>query len=138
MSYLTFEEYQALGGKCTQDAFLTLQFDTESKMDYITSGRLAKLIEELGTVPKEVQMLEVKLVNIENNSKMERDDNTTSYSNGIESFSYGNASEKSLDASLTERFKDIMMEYLYPKYPELFYRGRWVNRAKYNNPSQST
>lgn len=138
MSYLTFEEYQALGGKCTQDAFLTLQFDTESKMDYITSGRLAKLIEELGTVPKEVQMLEVKLVNIENNSKMERDDNTTSYSNGIESFSYGNASEKSLDASLTERFKDIMMEYLYPKYPELFYRGRWVNRARYNNPSQST
>lgn len=138
MSYLTFEEYQALGGKCTQDAFLTLQFDTESKMDYITSGRLAKLIEELGTVPKEVQMLEVKLVNIENNSKMERDDNTTSYSNGIESFGYGNASEKSLDANLTERFKDIMMEYLYPKYPELFYRGRWVNRARYNNPSQST
>lgn len=138
MSYLTFEEYQALGGKCTQDAFLTLQFDTESKMDYITSGRLAKLIEDLGTVPKEVQMLEVKLVNIENNSKMERDDNTTSYSNGIESFGYGDTSEKSLDASLTERFKDIMMEYLYPKYPELFYRGRWVNRARYNNPSQST
>lgn len=138
MSYLTFEEYQALGGKCTQDAFLTLQFDTESKMDYITSGRLAKLIEELGTVPKEVQMLEVKLVNIENNSKMERDDNTTSYSNGIESFGYGDTSNKSLDASLTERFKDIMMEYLYSKYPELFYRGRWVNRARYNNPSQST
>ena len=138
MSYLTFEEYQALGGKCTQDAFLTLQFDTESKMDYITSGRLAKLIEELGTVPKEIQMLEVKLVNIENNSKMERDDNTTSYSNGIESFGYGDTSEKSLDASLTERFKDIMMEYLYPKYPELFYRGRWVNCARYNNPSQST
>jgi hypothetical protein len=138
VSYLTFEEYQALGGKCTQDAFLTLQFDTESKMDYITSGRLAKLIEELGTVPKEVQMLEVKLVNIENNSKMERDDNTTSYSNGIESFGYGDTSNKSLDASLTERFKDIMMEYLYPKYPELFYRGRWVNRARYNNPSQST
>lgn len=138
MSYLTFEEYQALGGKCTQDAFLTLQFDTESKMDYITSGRLAKLIEELGTVPKEVQMLEVKLVNIENNSKMERDANITSYSNGIESFGYDDTSEKSLDASLTERFKDIMMEYLYPKYPELFYRGRWVNRARYNNPSQST
>lgn len=138
MSYLTFEEYQALGGKCTQDAFLTLQFDTESKMDYITSGRLAKLIEELGTVPKEIQMLEVKLVNIENNSKMERDDNTTSYSNGIESFGYDDTSNKSLDASLTERFKDIMMEYLYPKYPELFYRGRWVHRARYNNPSQST
>lgn len=138
MNYLTFEEYQALGGKCTQDAFLTLQFGTESKMDYITSGRLAKLIEELGTVPKEIQMLEVKLVNIANNSKMERDDNTTSYSNGIESFGYGDTSNKSLDASLTERFKDIMMEYLYPKYPELFYRGRWVNRARYNNPSQST
>lgn len=138
VSYLTFEEYQALGGKCTHDAFLSLQFDTESKMDYITSGRLSKMIEKLGMVPKEVQMLEVKLVNIENNSTTEKDDNVTSYSNGIESFGYGSASSKSSDASLTERFKDIMMEYLYPRYPELFYRGRWVNRARYSNPTQST
>lgn len=138
MSYLTFEEYQTLGGKCTQDAFLTLQFDAESKMDYITSGRLSKMIEELGTVPKEVQMLEVRLVNILSNVKLDKDDNITSYSNGIETFGYGSASEKSSDANLTERFKDIMMEYLYPKYPQLFYRGRWVNRARYSNPSQST
>ena len=138
MSYLIFEDYQALGGKCTQDAFPTLQFDAESKMDYITSGRLSKMIDELETVPKEIQMLEVRLVNILSNTKLDKDDNITSYSNGIESFGYGNALEKSSDASLTERFKDIMMEYLYPKYPELFYRGRWVNRARCSNPSQST
>lgn len=129
MSYLTFEEYQALGGKCTQDAFLTLQFDTESKMDYITSGRLSRMIDKLGTVPKEIQMLEVKLVNIQSNSKTEKDDNITSYSNGIETFGY-NTSDKSSDAILTNRFKDIMMEYLYPKYPELFYRGRWITQCK--------
>lgn len=138
MGYLTFKEYQELGGKCTQDAFLTLQFDAESKMDYITSGRLSKMIEKLETVPKEIQMLEVKLVNILSNTNLDKDDNITSYSNGIESFSYGNVSEKSSDASLTERFKDIMLKYLYSKYPELFYRGRWVNRAGYSNLSQST
>lgn len=135
VSYLTFEEYQALGGKCTQDAFSNLQFEAESKMDYITYGRLSKMIEEMGIVPKEVQMLEVKLVNIESNSNTEKDDNVTSYSNGIESFGYGSASSNSSDANLTERFKDIMMEYLYPRYPQLFYRGRWVNRARHNNPS---
>ena len=39
VGYLTFEEYQKLGGKCTQDAFPTLQYDTEIKMDYITYGK---------------------------------------------------------------------------------------------------
>lgn len=130
MSYLTFEEYQTLGGKCTQDAFLTLQFDTESKMDYITSGRLSKMIEKLGTVPIEIQMLEVKLVNIQSNSKTEQDDNIISYSNGIETFGYEGASDKSSDATLTNRFKDIMMEYLYPRYPELFHRGRWITQCR--------
>ena len=138
VSYLTFEDYQALGGKCTQDAFSALQFDAESKMDYITSGRLSNMIENLGTVPKEIQMLEVRLVNIISSLKLDKDDNISSYSNGIESFSYGNVSGKSSDASLTERFKDIMIEYLYPKYPELFYRGRWVDRARYSDPTQST
>lgn len=131
MSYLTFEEYQKLGGKCTQDAFPTLQYDTEIKMDYITYGKLSKLMSKLDTIPLNVQMLEVKLIDILNVTNTSRDTSITSYSNGIESFGY--TSDKDAEDYLIEKFKSVMMQYLYPEYPELFYRGRWVTKRDWNN-----
>nr|DAW75635.1 MAG TPA: Head Tail Connector Protein [Caudoviricetes sp.] len=136
MKYLTFEEYQNLGGKCSKDVFPSLQFDTESKMDYITSGRLSKMIDEIESVPEAVQMLEVKLIDIENASSnsAKQGPGLTSYSNGIESFGYDTS--KDSEEILAEKFSTLMKQYLYPEYPELFYRGRWVSRARYSNPSQ--
>ena len=136
MKYLTFEEYQNLGGKCSKDVFPSLQFDTESKMDYITSGRLSRMIDELESVPEAVQMLEVKLIDIENASSnsAKQGPGLTSYSNGIESFGYDTS--KDSEEILAEKFSTLMKQYLYPEYPELFYRGRWVSRARYSNPSQ--
>ena len=136
MKYLTFEEYQNLGGKCSKDVFPSLQFDAESKMDYITSGRLSRMIDEIESVPESVQMLEVKLIDIENESSNSEKQVTgvTSYSNGIESFGYDTS--KNSEEMLAEKFSTLMKQYLYPEYPELFYRGRWVTRARYSNPSQ--
>ena len=123
MRYLTYEEYQSLGGTCSRDAFPLLQFDVESKMDYITVGRLSKMIEDIGTVPEEVQMSEVKLVNIySTSSNTDKAVGLTSYSNGIESFGYD--TQKSYEEHLLDTCYSVLMEYLYPKYPELFYRGR--------------
>lgn len=135
MSYLTFEEYQKLGGKCTQDIFPNLQFDVESKMNFITFNKLSKLINDLGNVPDEVKMLEAKLINIEFNVRPERDTSVSSYSNGIETFSYS-SNEDDVEKLLNTKVRQLMMEYLYPKYPDLFYRGRWVERAGYNNTSE--
>ena len=136
MKYLTFEEYKNLGGKCSKDVFPSLQFDTESKMDYITSGRLSKMIDEIESVPEAVQMLEVKLIDIEYASSNSEKQVTgvTSYSNGIESFGYDTS--KDSEEMLAEKFSTLMKQYLYPEYPELFYRGRWVNRARYSDTSQ--
>ena len=136
MKYLTFEEYQNLGGKCSEDVFPSLQFDTESKMDYITSGRLSRMIDEIESVPEAVQMLEVKLIDIEYASSNSEKQVTgvTSYSNGIESFGYDTS--KDSEEMLAEKFSTLMKQYLYPEYPELFYRGRWVNRARYSDTSQ--
>lgn len=136
MKYLTFEEYQNLGGKCSKDVFPSLQFDAESKMDYITSGRLSRMIDELESVPEVVQMLEVKLIDIENASSNSAKQGTglTSYSNGIESFGYDTS--KDSEEILAEKFLTLMKQYLYPEYPELFYRGRWVSRARYSNPTK--
>lgn len=133
LSYLTFEQYQQLGGKCTEDAFPNLQFDTETKMDYITDGRLSKLMATLEEVPEVVQRLEVKLIDIimSINTSKQGVGNVTSYSNGIESFGY--ATDKDSEEYIWNKFKNIMLEYLYPKYPQLFYRGRWVYKRGWNN-----
>lgn len=133
MSYLTFEQYQQLGGKCTEDAFPNLQFDTETKMDYITDGRLSKLMATLEEVPEVVQRLEVKLIDIimSIDTSKQGVGNVTSYSNGIESFGY--ATDKDSEEYIWNKFKNIMLEYLYPKYPQLFYRGRWVYKRGWND-----
>ena len=92
-------------------------------MDYITVGRLSKMIEDLGTVPEEIQMSEVKLVNIySTSSNTDKAVGLTSYSNGIESFGYD--TQKSYEEHLLDTCYSVLMEYLHPKYPELFYRGR--------------
>ena len=123
MAYITFEEYVSLGGKCTEDTFPLLQYDIETLMNFVTENRLSKLIDKLGYVPEEVKMLEVQLVN-KSSSKSSKE-GVSSYSNGIESFSYDTS--KSSTDSMKETVSKKMLQYLYPKYPELFYRGRYVN-----------
>ena len=137
LSYLTFEQYQQLGGKCTEDAFPSLQFDTETKMDYITDGKLSKLVATIGEAPEVVQRLEVKLIDITMNTDTSKEGtgNITSYSNGIESFGF--ATDKDSEQDILTKFKNIMLEYLYPTYPQLFYRGRWVYKRGWNdNPTE--
>ena len=138
MGYITYEEYKNLGGECSEKSFPLLQFDCERKMDYITFGRLSKMINKNEIVPESVKMLEVKLVNIENSSSgtSQQTSGLTSYSNGIESFGFDTS--KDSEVLLLDKFSDLMLQYLYPEYPELFYRGRWVDRANNNNTPQST
>lgn len=136
LGYLTYEEFINLGGKCTEDTFPRLQYAVELKMDYVTFGRLSKMIEKNVEVPKEVQHLEVKLIDIYYDSEKmsEKRDGLTSYSNGIESFGYESNSstedEKIMDVS------NIIKQYLLPKYPELFYRGRVIQNARNNNSTE--
>ena len=124
MAYITFEEYVSLGGKCTEDTFPLLQYDIETLMDFVTDNRLTKLVDKLGYVPEEVKMLEVQLVNASSSTSSKKE-GVSSYSNGIESFAY-DTSKSSLDI-MRETVSKKMLQYLYPKYPELFYRGRYVN-----------
>lgn len=132
MRYLTFEEYQKLGGKCTEDTFSSLQFDVEAKMNYLTFNRLNTLITDLQSTPEAVQRLEVKLIDIQSSSNSQTQTvGVTSYSNGIESFGFDNS--KDTDSKLLDVTKDLMLQYLYPDYPQLFYRGRRVCCDRKNN-----
>lgn len=126
LGYLAFDEYQELGGKCPADIFPLQQFDVEAKMDYITFGRLSKMIEKLEKVPEDIKMFEVIIINniydMTSNKGLSSQEGISSYSNGIESFSYDTSKTK--DEILQEMCSTLMMQYLYPKYPQLFYRGR--------------
>ena len=136
LGYLTYDEFINLGGKCPEDAFPKLQYDIESKMDYITFGRLSKMIDKNGEVPKEVQFLEVKLVNIKYKDveTSEKKEGLTSYSNGIESFGY--ETDSSTEDEKMMNVRSIIKQYLLPKYPELLYRGRVIPNARNNNSAE--
>ena len=139
LGYLAFDEYQELGGKCPADIFPLQQFDVEAKMDYITFGRLSKMIEKLEKVPEDIKMIEVIIINniydMTDNKGLSSHEGLSSYSNGIESFSYDTS--KTNDEISQEMCSTLMMQYLYSKYPQLFYRGRWVDERE-NNSTQPT
>ena len=108
-------------------------------MDYITFGRLSKMIEKLETVPEDIKTIEVIIINniydMTDNKGLSSHEGLSSYSNGIESFSYDTS--KTNDEISQEMCSTLMMQYLYPKYPQLFYRGRWVD-GRENNSTQPT
>lgn len=123
MQYLSFAEYQELGGNVTDETtFTLLQRQIESRMNYLTFGRLEKLFES-GELPKEVGILEVELINTYANDNPETTKTgVQAYSNGIESYTYA-ATNDDIDKQRNKRIYTTMQSYLF-NYPQLFYRGR--------------
>ena len=126
MSYLTYNEYQNMGGTLDEVAFNSLLLDVESKVNYLTNGRIAKL----DTIPQAVKTLIYKLIcfyNTNNQGVTENANigNLTSYSNGIETFGYAAGTDDMLKGSTSfdSKILTMMKEYLW-EYPELLYRGR--------------
>ena len=60
MMYLTYEEYQNMGGTLDQTTFNDLEFEARCKVDYWTFGRLKK--EEV--LPEELQRCMYRLIKL--------------------------------------------------------------------------
>lgn len=58
--YLTFSEYQSLGGTLTETPFSILEYNARKKIDERTFGRL----KDLDTQPEEVKMCVYSLISI--------------------------------------------------------------------------
>ena len=126
MSYLTYEEYQNMGGTLNEIAFNSLLLDVESKVNYLTNGCITKL----DTIPQAVKTLIYKLICFYNTNSQGVTENAnignlTSYSNGIETFGYSTGTDDMLKGSTSfdSKILSIIKEYLW-EYPELLYRGR--------------
>jgi hypothetical protein len=102
MAYLTFAEYEALGGKITSSSFSNLERKARRKLDYFTQDRLTSLT-VISSDIKECMADFIDKISISTENG-----NITSYSNGIESISY---SENQTDA-LNDELYQIAIEYL--------------------------
>lgn len=123
--YLSYEKYKELGGTLNDTTFLQHETDIETKLDYLTNGRIKKL----DTVPEAVINLCFKLnISFWEQTDIDGVKNTTSYSNGIESFSYSTTDSQGKNIVDTNIIK-VVNEYLW-EYPELLYRGKkqWMHR----------
>lgn len=123
--YLSYEKYKELGGTLNDTTFLQQETDIETKLDYLTNGRIKKL----DTVPEAVINLCFKLnISFWEQTEIDGVKNITSYSNGIESFSYGTTDSQGKNIADANIIK-VVNEYLW-EYPELLYRGKkqWMHR----------
>lgn len=123
--YLSYEKYKELGGTLNDTTFLQHETDIETKLDYLTNGRIKKL----DTVPEAVINLCFKLnISFWEQTEIDGVKNITSYSNGIESFSYGITDSQGKNIADANIIK-VVNEYLW-EYPELLYRGKkqWMHR----------
>ena len=94
MAYLLYSEYTALGGTATESNFNILEPKARRKLDYFTQDRLKTAT----TIISEVKELMVEF--IDRIAKQPLNGNITSYSNGIESISYGNNQTVAFDNDL--------------------------------------
>ena len=123
--YLNYEKYKELGGTLNDTTFLQHEIEVEAKLDYLTNGRIRKL----DTVPEAVINLCFKLnISFWEQTEIDGVKNITSYSNGIESFSYSTTDSQGKNIADANIIK-IVNEYLW-EYPELLYRGKkqWMHR----------
>lgn len=113
--YLTHDEYKKLGGKLDESTFSFFQVKAEKKLDFLTMNRLKRLTR----IPDEVKELLVEFIDMLPQYNTARDASVTSYSNGIESFSYNG---EDVERTITNKFWAMCKEYLC-MYPELIRRG---------------
>lgn len=64
MEYLTFPQYQAMGGQLTGAAFTPLEFKSRKRIDRLTNCRVQAMA-EAGAVPEAVRMCMLALIDLE-------------------------------------------------------------------------
>jgi len=112
--YLTFDEYQSLGGTLDDNnAFDLLEYEVRKKINLRTQNRLVTIAE----IPVEVKVCAYKLIDkvyTWNKNSNKRNDNIASETVGSWSVSYITGSQISeIINSHNIEFEDIMLECLY-------------------------
>lgn len=102
--YITYSEYKELGGALTEADFDKQLFKAQKILDSFTYDRIPQLLE----IPIEVK--QVVALFIDSPALLEMSDNISSYSNGVESFSYG----EGLASAINKGLYSIVLSFLPP------------------------
>lgn len=95
MGYLTYNEYTSFGGKCTEDVFSQVEPVAEVYIDNYTMGRL-KVYKD---IPTSVKVCLTSYVNVLSEGAI-APSSLTSYSNGVESFSFKTDVQRARESKL--------------------------------------
>ena len=108
--YLTYEEYQSLGGSLDQTPFNLLEFEARKRIDLRTQNRL-KDIEE---IPQEVKLCVFNMINtIQSYAQSQQAKSISSERVGEYSVTYNSTSIKELVQGKETELNDIIMHDLY-------------------------
>lgn len=109
--YLTYAEYVEMGGTADEQTFNLLEARARHELDFVTWNRI-QLLAEIPTCVKEVMFMIINYLS----TNPQETDKISSYSNGVESFSYGRTKANSYKAEIA----NLAVLYLPDK---LVYRG---------------
>lgn len=106
--YLTYEEYNDLGGTLTETPFNLLEFEVRKKIDEKTQGRL----KEASVIPQEVKMCVFALMNSLQNSSNFSTSNKNVVSETIDGYSVSYGSLQEIISSKNVEINDTITYYL--------------------------
>ena len=123
-AYMTYEEYQAYGGKMDETDFTLAEFKARSRIDYMTLGR----VQDMETVPEEVKLAMMVIMKVDSKYSADAQSDSaivSSFNTDGYSEAYGgtteqvNAAEKQLNRQLTKMLFGVLDDNGVP----LIYRG---------------
>lgn len=106
--YLTYEEYQSLGGSLDTMPFNLLEFEARKRIDLRTQNRL----KDIDEIPNEVKLCVFNMINTIQSYVSEQNKNVSSEHVGEYSVSYGSNIKELVQGKETE-LNDIIMHDLY-------------------------
>lgn len=109
-SYITYNEYVALGGTVSEDAFPILERKAQRYLDALTYNR----IPELDTIPDVVKEVLTEFITRLNNFSNQSTEGEIikQYSNGVESMTFSRLGESELRSNLRKLAIDWLPTYL--------------------------
>jgi hypothetical protein len=109
-SYISYLEYEQLGGKVPEESFNVLERKAQRLLDYITFDR----IPECPEIPDEVKEVLTELVNREYSfdQQVEAGDTIESYANSVEKLTYRVKSEDEHNDEMVKYAMKILPDYL--------------------------
>ena len=109
--YLTYDEYEALGGNLDQTPFNLLEYEARRKIDERTLGRLKNVLE----IPEEVKICVFSLINLLNSYTTENQTSKNINSESVGSYSVSYATGTQIQETIKSKnaeLNDVVLTYL--------------------------